>query len=155
VFEKPRPTLNVRALIRDMLDDERDLLTLLGQDFLAEYLIDVETRLHRWQRYLGNHFVDDRPPRGDAGKLRIYQIEHTLITWLATDSQTEPFPVVHQRALNQARQRVRQLVAKRDFTNPSIRQALFEARLEQELLIELWLKWHRWLQPHQLRHSAP
>jgi len=155
VFDIPRPTLNVRALIRDMLDDERDLITLLGQDFLAEYLIDVETRLHRWQRYLGNHFVDDRPPRGDAGKLRTYQIEHALITRLATESQTEPFPVVHQRALKQARQRVRQLVRKRDLTNPSRRQALFEARLEQELLIALWFKWHDWLKPRQLPPGAP
>jgi hypothetical protein len=154
VFDKPRPTLNVRALIRDMLEDERDLITLLGLDFLAEYLADVETRLDRWQRYVANHYVDDMPPRGDAEKLRAYQIEYALIKQLAAESQTEPFPIVHQRALKQARQRVRRLVNQRNSKNFALSPVRFEARLEQELLIALWLKWHRWLRPRQLRHRS-
>lgn len=150
MFDQSRPNLNIRALIRDMLEDESELLTLLGQDFLTEHLNDVETRIDCWRRYLENHYAGDTPPRGDAGKLRIYQLEYTLIKQLATESQTEPFPVVHQHALQQARQRMRRLVNKRDFTNPSLRTTRFEAHLEQELLVELWSKWHTWLKPREI-----
>jgi hypothetical protein len=56
-----------------MLEDEHELLTLLAQDFLTAHFNDVETRLHRWQIYLENHYADTIPPRGDADRLRIYQ----------------------------------------------------------------------------------
>lgn len=153
MFDQLRPNLNVRALIRDMLEDEHELLTLLGRDFLTEHLNDVETRIDRWQRHLDNHYSDnDIPPRGDANRLHTYQIVQALITRLATEAQIEPFPIVHQRALKQARQRVRLLVNKGDFTNPSLKSARFEARLEQELLVELWSTWHTWLKQKQPRH---
>ncbi|WP_119071956.1 hypothetical protein [Aggregatilinea lenta] len=152
MFNQSKPSLNVHALIRDMLEDERELLILLGQDFLTAHLEDVETRLHRWQNYFENHYARDTPPRGDADKLRVYQIEYALITQLATESQTEPFPVVHQRALQQARQRMRLLVNKRDFTNASLKSTRFEAHLEQEFLVDLWSKWHTWLKPRRLQN---
>jgi hypothetical protein len=146
MFEQPTSRLNVQALIRDMIEDEQALLTTLGQDFLTQRLGEVETRIKRWQRYLENHYADgDLPPRGDAGRLHTYQIEQALITRLIAESQTEAFPIVYQRALNQARQQVRLLINKRDFTNSALRSARFEARLEQELLLELWSKWHTWL----------
>lgn len=151
MFDQPRPNLNIRALIRDMLEDERELLILLGQDFLTAHLENVETRLHRWQSYLENHYAGDTPPRGDADKSRVYQVERALIMQLALEAQTEPFPVVHQRTLHQARQRVRLLVNKRDFTNASLKPLRFEAHLEQELLVELWSRWHTWLKPRSLQ----
>lgn len=147
MFDQPRPSLNVRALIRDMIEDERELITTLGQDFLTEHLNDVETRLHRWQVYLENHYAGATPPRGDADRLRAYQVERALITRLADNAQTEPFPAVHQHALKHTRQRVRRLVDHRNVAKASLRTALFEARLEQELLLELWSKWHSWLRP--------
>lgn len=154
MFEPLSSRLNVRALVRDMIEEEQDVLMALGQDFLAEHLNHVDTRLNRWQRYLENHYPDgDILPRGDASKLRTYQLERALIVRLAAESQTDVFPVVHQRALKEARQRVRLLVNKRDFANPSLRTARFEARLEQELLIELGSKWHTWLQPQELRNT--
>lgn len=149
MFDKPRPSLNVRALIRDMLNDERDLIILLGQDFLSGQLKAAETRLRNWQRYLDNHYAGTTPPRGDAARLRAYQIEHDLIAQLARESQTEPFPIVHQRALNQARQRVQQWARKGDFANASLRTARLEAHLRQELLIALWFKWGDWLKPQR------
>ena len=134
-----------------MLEDERELLTLLGQDFLTEHLNDIETRLNRCQRYLQTHYAGDTPPRGDADRLRVYQVERALIMQIASEAQTESFPVVHQRTLQQARQRMRLLVNKQDFTNPSLRTARFEVRLEQELLIELWSRWHTLLKPRPLQ----
>ena len=146
MFKQPTSRLNVRAFIRDMIEDEQALLTTLGQDFLTQRLGEVETRLQRWQRYLENHCANGDPlPRGDAERLHTYQLEQTLITRLINESQTEAFPLVYQRALNQTRQRVRLLMNKRDFTNPSLKPARFEARLEQDLLLELWSKWHTWL----------
>lgn len=151
MFDKPRPSLNVRALIRDMLNDERDLIIQLGQDFLSEQLKTAETRLRNWQRHLENHYAGTTPPHGDVVRLRAYQIEHALIEQLASESQAEPFPVVHQRTLNQTRQRVQQWVRKGNFTNTSLRTARLEAHLQQELLIALWFKWHNWLKPQQRR----
>ena len=155
MFEQPTSGLNVRALIRDMIDEEHELLTALGQDFLSEHLTKVESKLKRWERYLANHYSDDAvPPRGDAGKLPTYQIELALIQRLATESQTESFPVVHQRALKQASQHMQHLLTQRDFTNPALRMVRFEAHLEQELLVELWSKWHTWLKPRGLRNTT-
>lgn len=155
MFEQPRPSLNIRAVIRDMIDEEHELLTALGQDFLTTRVDEVETKLNRWQRYLKNHYSDGNLlPRGDAGKLHIYQIEWALTKRLATESQTEPFPTVHQRALKQARHRARLLMNKRDLTNASIRAARFEARLEQELLVELWTEWHTWLKPWDWQNAT-
>ncbi len=151
MFNQPSPSLNISTVIHVMLAEERELLTVLGQDFLAEHLEHVENRLKRWQRFLANHYEDvDRPPRGDADRLRAYQIEHALIAGLAAQSQTEPFPVVHQRVLRQARQRVRVPVSRQDFTNPSLRTARFKAHLEHELLVEMWAKWRAWLNPRKL-----
>lgn len=155
MFDRPSLRLNVHTLIRNMLEEEHALLTVLGQDFLAEHQREVDMRLKRWQRHLDNHYTDgDLPPRGDAGRLHAYQLEQALITRLIAESQTEAFPVVHQRALNQARQRVRLLINKRDFTNSALKPARFEARLEQELLLELWAKWHAWLRQHSARNSV-
>jgi hypothetical protein len=146
MLDRPLPRLNVRTLIRDMIEEEQALLIALGQDFLTEHHREVEARLKRWQHYLASHYADgEMPPRGDEGRLHTYQLEQALIARLINESQTEAFPVVYRRALSQARQRVRRLMNKRDFTNPSLNPARFEARLEQELLLELWSKWHTWL----------
>lgn len=52
VFGQPRPRLNVRAVIRDVLDEEHGLRLVLGQNFLNERLDNAEARLTRWQHYL-------------------------------------------------------------------------------------------------------
>ena len=146
MFEQPSPRINVRALIRDILEEEQELLTMLGQDFLAEHRQEVETRLDRWHRYLENHYPDgELPPRGDAGRLRTYQIELALTMRMIAESHAEPFPVVHQRMLKQAQHRVKLLANRHQITDSSLRTTRYEARLEQELLIELWAKWHMWL----------
>ena len=151
MFDQPNPKFNLHAIIRDMIAEEPELLTALGQDFLTEHLAAVETRLNRCQRYLANQDSDGvLPTRGDADTLQTYQLQRALIQRLATESQTEPFPVVHQRTLKKTRQRVRRLIKQRDFTNPALRTERLEARLEQELLIELWSKWHTWLKPRGL-----
>lgn len=156
MFDPPSPSLNMSAVIRDMLNEERELLTVLGQDFLSEHLTYVEARLARWQRYLANQYGPaEQPPRGDADRLRAYQIEHELIKRLVVESQSEPFPAVHRRVLKRVRQRLRLLVTRRDFANPALRAPRFEAHLEQELLLELWPKWHAWLRPQTTRHRLP
>ncbi|MCZ7541890.1 MAG: hypothetical protein M5U29_18645 [Anaerolineae bacterium] len=33
MFAQPKPKLNIRAVIRDVLDEEQELLIPLGQDF--------------------------------------------------------------------------------------------------------------------------
>lgn len=155
MFDQPRPSMNIRAIIRDMLDEERDLLIALGQGFLSDRLGEVEAKLARWQRYLENHYADSAPPRGDADKLHAYQVELVLVRSLAAAAQSEPFPAVHQHALDSARRRAQRYRNQRDFANPALRRIRHDARLEQELLLELWSKWHTWITPRQSQHVKP
>lgn len=149
MFTQSKPKLNIRAVIRDVLDEEQELLIPLGQDFLAGRLEEAEGRFRRWERYLADRYPDgEMPPRGDAETWRSYQIERALIQRLAAQAQTQPFPVVHQRALKEARRRVQLLLNQGNITASSLAAARFEARLEQELLIELWASWRAWLKPH-------
>ena len=152
MFDQPNPKFNIRAIMQDIIAEEPELITALGQDFLTEHLDAVETKLNQWQRYLANHDSEGAlSARGNASRLQTYQLQRALIQRLATESQTEPFPVVHQRVLKKARQRVQHLANQRDFTNPALRTKRFEARLERVLLIELWSISNAWLKPRGLR----
>ena len=152
MFAQPKPKLNIRAVIRDVLDEEQELLIPLGQDFLAGRLEEAEDRLRRWERYLADRYPDGEiPPRGDAETWRSYQIERALIQRLAAQAPTQSFPIVHQRALKAARRRVQFLLSQGNITERSLAATRFEARLEQELLIELWARWRAWLKPRGAR----
>lgn len=152
MFAQSRPKLNIRAVIRDVLDEEQELLIPLGQDFLAGRLEEAEDRLRRWERYLADRYPDGEiPPRGDAETWRSYQIERALIQRLAAQAPTQSFPIVHQRALKAARRRVQFLLSQGNITERSLAATRFEARLEQELLIELWARWRAWLKPRGAR----
>lgn len=155
MFGSPRPRLNIRAVIRDMLEEEHELLLVLGHDFLNERLDDVEARLTRWQHYLETYYSDDTPPpRGDADRMRTYQIARGLIKQLAAESETQPFPVVYRRALYQAHRRIESLSYRSNFSDPSLCTALRKARLERDVLIELWPQWCAWLKPHELSEQS-
>lgn len=146
MFDRPRPTLNIRAIIRDMLDQQHDLLVALSQAFLKERLAEVEARRARWERHLSNHYTDSAPPpHGDAEQRQAYQIEQRLIEQFLQDAQSRPFVDIYLQRRDDAQQRVRRLTGQRDLADPTLKEERYRAWLEQELLVELWAKWRSWM----------
>ena len=144
--------IDFRRLYRDLMTDERDTLISLGLDFLNERLAEVETRIERLNAYLAQHYPDPSAiPITEAGRMQNYETERNLLESLLQASQDTPFIEVHRRRLFAARQRVTQLLRKgRGSLDSATLTARYQARLEQEILVDLRVKWLIWLRASRL-----
>jgi hypothetical protein len=144
--------IDFRRIYRELMAEERDTLISLGLDFLTERLAEVETRIERLNAYLVQHYPDQRAiPVIEAGRMQNYETERKLLKSLRLASQATPFIEVHRRRLSAARQRVTQLLGKgRGNLDSATRAKRYQAHLEQEILVELQVKWLIWLKPSRL-----
>lgn len=144
--------IDFRRLYRDLMAEERDTLMTLGLDFLNERLAEIETRIERLNAYLIQHYPDQSAiPVTEAGRMQNYETERKLLKSLRLASQDTPFIEVHRRRLFAARQRVTQLLRQgRGNLDSATRAERYQAWLEQEILVDLLVKWLIWLKPSRL-----
>ncbi len=151
-----RAGIDFRCLCRDLITEERDTLITLGLDFLNERLAEVETRIERLNTYLAQYYSDQNAlPVTETGRMQNYETERKLLESLLQSSQDTPFIEVHRRRLFAARQRVTQLLCRgRGNLDSTTRAERYQAWLEQELLVDLLVKWLIWLRPSRLYGNA-
>ncbi|MEW6578122.1 MAG: hypothetical protein AB1435_02895 [Chloroflexota bacterium] len=147
----------IPTIVQDLLAEEHDLLLALGLDFLEERQAEVAARIERQESLVRMLEAEGDPlARTHRETLQNLYVEQELLASLTEASATRPFAAVHREYLHNARRRMQRLLMTGPWTpDPSLRAQRRQARLEQELLIELWSKWHVWVQPRTLRNTKP